>query len=242
MSMDNNSGGCLSPLLTLLIAVFGGIAFLFTTGQPITGGTMIESTLAMPTYTIVLAPQQGTPSAAQGQQMTAVLDQRLAEFTRVGLVARVQQNTLDASTSAWTITLSTPPTTDINALLGHLIMPGVVELVDLSSLSSADATALLQQQIGTTYPTLLSDADFLAAAVTPDGAERLAAFNAQNGFVAVGLVLDGVVLSVPFLLGLEQPIPSMILSGFTDALQLQNLTSAINSDSLPFPLVIVSMS
>jgi len=49
-------------------------------------------------------------------------------------------------------------------------------------------------------------------------------------------------LSVPFLLGLEQPIPSMILSGFTDALQLQNLTSAINSDSLPFPLVIVSMS
>jgi hypothetical protein len=112
---------------------------------------------------------------------------------------------------------------------GQIVFPTVLTNEDIAFVNAESGEAI---NIPSTY--------FISVEMTPEGAERLGVFTANNIGNAMAIVLDGVVLSAPVIQ--NRVAESVIITGnFTQAEALA-LAAQIRSDPLPSAMVVESIT
>lgn len=251
-SPDSGNGGCGAPFLFIVLLVlsgFGAFFYVVPSESSITGGSARPD--APPPYVeLVIVPAEGSATAEDMSRAYDIINQRLLALSDNRRISFSTSELRDGGRILVTLNASA---LDDPQFIPLLTATGVLELVDLPSLSPDQAQALVGSILTDAYTPLLTSDDVIGAHalpddfggylieidLTPEGAARLAEWSEANVGSVLAIVVDGVVLSAP-IMQTRVETPVVLRGNFTEA-EAYALAAQLNTDPLPVELEIESM-
>lgn len=260
--MSNSSMGCLTPILAIFFFFSGIVLF---PAQPSTE-TSVDSVTIATSIEVTLVPEDSNnydALLAAGE----VISERMLMLAENGQIG----STFSTSTGQLGMEIVLrfdAGTLTTDEVIAVLTQPGYIEFVDLTSVPATALEGYTGQSIATSagvarsgddrgqivFPTIITheaiagaiatENDFggfqITIELTPEGAETLGDFTQNNVGFGMAIVLDGEVLTAPTIQS-RVASPIVLTGQFTEA-EARALAAQINSQPLPIPLILDSVT
>lgn len=263
MEMETSGCGCFGGLFLLLVSGFLGFFGLGAVASPPVAVAPAPTPITRditPTLELVFAPDTTDFTEEALQATVGIVDERLRALSNAGQLGAFYELGFGPDDR---ITVRVGNSMTDSELVSLITDSGFLEIIDFSTVAEPERTTIVGTTIVTAaqdpavaaiLPTILTHEDIVGAIafiddfgnhaiqidLTFDGAATLGDFTEANVGSGLAIVLDGVVLSVPTVQArVETPV--ILMGNFTE-LEAQTLAAQIDSEPLPVPLVVESIT